>query len=75
MQIFFAVFTVKHIKSVDGLSGCYRGLTPKLVGSIVGAIGSSKVANKLGLAKEEHRESEEFDGTEVDESKLTEEER
>lgn len=69
------IFSVKHIRSVDGLSGCYRGLTPKLVGSIVGAIGSAKIANKLGIAKEENRENEEIDGAEVDETKLTEEER
>lgn len=60
--------TVKHIKSVDGLYGCYRGLSPKILGSIVGAIGSKKVADKLGL--------DEFDGDDSkDESEITEEER
>lgn len=72
---YYLLFSVKHIQRVDGLSGCYRGLTPKLVGSIVGAIGSAKIANKLGIAKEENRENEEIDGTEVDETKSTEEER
>lgn len=41
--------TVKHIKKVDGLCGCYRGLTPKLIGAIVGTIGSEKVATRFGL--------------------------
>lgn len=40
---------VKHIKNVDGLSGCYRGLTPKLVGSLVGVIVSQKVLDGLGF--------------------------
>lgn len=60
--------TVKHIKKVDGLSGCYRGLTPKLVGSVVGVIGSKRVAEKLGLDENDDNESK-------DESELTEEER
>lgn len=60
--------TVKHIKKVDGLSGCYRGLTPKLVGSVVGVIGSKRVAEKLGLDESDDNESK-------DESELTEEER
>lgn len=59
---------VKHIKSVDGLSGCYRGLTPKLVGSVIGVIGSKRVAEKLGLDENDENESK-------DESELTEEER
>lgn len=58
---------VKHIKKVDGLSGCYRGLTPKLIGSIVGVIGSRRVADKLGLDEIDENESK-------DESDLTEEE-
>lgn len=29
---------VSHIKSVDGLVGCYRGLAPKLVGNILGIL-------------------------------------
>lgn len=58
---------MKHIKRVDGLSGCYRGLTPKLVGSIVGVIGSKRVADKLGLDEIDENESK-------DESDITEEE-
>lgn len=59
---------MQHIKRVDGLSGCYRGLTPKLVGSIVGVIGSKKVAEKFGL-------NENYQSDSKDESELTEEER
>lgn len=40
---------MKHIKKVDGFSGCYRGLTPKLIGSVVGVIGSQKVLDRFGL--------------------------
>jgi len=42
---------VKHIKSVDGLTGCYRGLTPKLIGSVAAVIGSEEVAAKFGFAE------------------------
>lgn len=59
---------MKHIKSVDGLSGCYRGLTPKLIGSVVGVIASKRVAEKLGLDENDDNEGK-------DESELTEEER
>lgn len=59
--------TVKHIKRVDGLSGCYRGLTPKLVGSIVGVIASKRVADKLGLDEIDENESK-------NDSEITEEE-
>lgn len=59
---------MKHIKNVDGLAGCYRGLTPKLVGSVIGVIGSKRVAEKLGLDENDENESK-------DESELTEEER
>lgn len=58
---------MKHIKRVDGFSGCYRGLTPKLVGSIVGVIGSKRVADKLGLDEVDENESK-------DDADITEEE-
>lgn len=61
------MLTVKHIKRVDGLSGCYRGLTPKIIGAIIGSIGSAKIASKLGL--EERTENE------LDETKNTEDEK
>lgn len=43
-------FAAGHIKKMDGFIGCYRGLAPKLVGSIVGSICSERIADKLGLA-------------------------
>lgn len=58
---------MKHIKRCDGLSGCYRGLTPKLVGSIVGVIASKRVADKLGLDEIDESDSK-------DDAEITEEE-
>lgn len=60
------MFTVKYIKRVDGLVGCYRGLAPKVLGTIVSSIGSEKIAIKFGFEKipDDHK----------DESELTEEE-
>lgn len=57
---------VKNIKRVDGFYGCYRGLSPKLVGSIVGVVASKKVADKFGLSEND----EEY----KDDSEITEEE-
>ncbi|XP_022915786.1 mitochondrial carrier homolog 2-like [Onthophagus taurus] len=38
---------VKHIKSVDGLVGCYRGLFPKVCGNLVCAITTEKIVEKF----------------------------
>lgn len=54
---------VKHIRQVDGLAGCYRGLTPKLIGSLAGAIGSEKIIAKLGL--DDTHEDDEKDDVEL----------
>lgn len=54
-----------HIKKVDGFYGCYRGLAPKLTGSVLSMVLSERVAEKLGLAYREDK----------DESELTEEEK
>lgn len=62
----FNYFTpVGHIKKVDGFYGCYRGLAPKLTGSVLSMVLSERVAEKLGLAYREDK----------DESELTEEEK
>lgn len=61
------MFAVKHIKRVDGFAGCYRGLTPKLLGSVAGTFGSEKVLKKLGCDLDDSFE-------EKDESELTDEE-
>lgn len=52
---------------MDGFYGCYRGLSPKLVGSIVSVVGSKKVADKLGLSENDETEQKE-------DSEMTEEE-
>lgn len=62
--------TVKHIKSVDGLSGCFRGLTPKIIGSVVSVIGSKKIANKF--VSDLIVENEDKDDTELTEEELYE---
>ncbi|CAO1340330.1 unnamed protein product [Diamesa serratosioi] len=49
---------VGHIKSIDGLKGCYRGLAPKLFGNIVSTHISEIIADKLGLAKVEDNEKD-----------------
>lgn len=65
--IFLFEILVKHIKSVDGLAGCYRGLTPKLIGTVVSVIGSKKVADSLQLDEYDANESK-------DSEELTDEE-
>ncbi|KAH8301945.1 hypothetical protein KR044_001243 [Drosophila immigrans] len=53
-----------HIRKIDGFYGCYRGLAPKLAGSVLSMVVSERVADKLGLGYREDK----------DESDLTEEE-
>lgn len=50
-------FLVGHIKKIDGLAGCFRGLTPKLVGNILSSHFGEQIADyfdceKLGEEKE-----------------------
>ena len=52
--------SVSHIKSVDGLSGCYRGLSPKLLGNIVSTHFSEQIADKLGMAKVDENEKDDM---------------
>lgn len=61
---------MKHIKSVDGISGCYRGLTPKIIGSIVSVIGSKKVADKLQLDEPDANDSKDSDELTEDEKSV-----
>ncbi|KAG5674700.1 hypothetical protein PVAND_004652 [Polypedilum vanderplanki] len=49
---------VGHIRKVDGLIGCYRGLSPKILGSILSSTFSEKVADKLGMARVDDEEKE-----------------
>lgn len=45
---------------MDGFYGCYRGLTPKLVGSICSMVFSEKIANRLGLQDIEYKKDEDL---------------
>lgn len=45
----YSSFLAGYIRSTDGLAGCYRGLTPRLIGSFLGAFASERIADKLGL--------------------------
>lgn len=51
---------VSHIKSVDGLYGCYRGLSPKLVGNLLSTHFSEKIADKLGIPRVDEEEQEDL---------------
>lgn len=43
------LFSVKHIRKVDGLTGCYRGLMPRMCSYAVSTIASQKTAEYLQL--------------------------
>lgn len=43
------MFSVSYIYTVDGLSGCYRGLAPRLSGNLVLAVVYSKATNYLKI--------------------------
>ncbi|KNC34673.1 hypothetical protein FF38_09124 [Lucilia cuprina] len=49
-----------HIRKIDGFYGSYRGLTPKLVGSICSMIFSEKIANRLGLQALEYNKDDDL---------------
>lgn len=38
----FIFFTVRYIKNVDGFTGCYRGLLPKIIAQSISAIAFEK---------------------------------
>lgn len=44
---------------MDGLTGCYRGLVPKVCGNLVGAVASQKVLDKFDAERDENIEDEE----------------
>lgn len=60
---------VKHIKSVDGFAGCYKGLGPKVTGNLLSAVVTQKIIDYL------EREREDDNGDENNEAEDTEEER
>lgn len=54
-------FTVKHIKSVDGFTGCYRGLVPKVCAYTVGTIACDKTLEYLTNPEEKNEDEDERD--------------
>lgn len=50
---------VKHIKSVDGFSGLYTGLAPKVCGNLLSAIAAQKCTDYLKQPEPEEEEEEE----------------
>lgn len=48
-KLYFIFVTVKHIKAVDGITGCYRGLVPKLCGNVASVIACQAVLDRLQL--------------------------
>ncbi|XP_055690993.1 mitochondrial carrier homolog 2 [Lutzomyia longipalpis] len=50
---------VKYIRGVDGYSGCFRGLAPRLVGTVVSTLGSERIAKHFGCVEE--KESSDYD--------------
>lgn len=53
MKLFLSV---KHIKAVDGLSGCYRGLGPKVCGNLISVVATQKMIDYLDLNKTDEEE-------------------
>lgn len=60
MNLFYLdFFLVKHIKSVDGFSGCYNGLAPKVCGNLLSAIATQKLLDYLEPPKDDDDDFEE----------------
>ncbi|CAH1119629.1 unnamed protein product [Phaedon cochleariae] len=55
---------VKHIKSVDGLSGCYVGLTPKICGNLLSAVTTQRLLDYLEPPNDDDDEDSEEEPTE-----------
>lgn len=57
---------VGYIRRTDGLSGCFVGLAPKLVGTVVAVFGSERVAKRLGYGEiVDRRKSETLSDSEL----------
>ncbi|XP_053687481.1 mitochondrial carrier homolog 2 [Sabethes cyaneus] len=48
-----------HIKRIDGFYGCFRGLSAKIIGNLLSAHYSEKLADHLGIEKVKQPKSEE----------------
>lgn len=74
LQITFQIL-VKYIKSVDGITGCYRGLFPKVCGNLVCAVTTEKILERLdsdvNSKKDNGDKDNELDGDEEDKSGRT----
>lgn len=44
-----SVLSAGYIRTTDGLAGCYRGLTPRLVGAFLGSFGAERICDQLKL--------------------------
>lgn len=51
-------FTVRHIKSVDGFTGCYRGLMPKLCSYTVSTIACERTLEYLQTNSEQNEDED-----------------
>lgn len=67
VMFFVFVSIVKYIKSVDGFTGCYRGLVPKLCSYTVSAIAFDKTSESIKFDDEPDKQ--------IDEEELTEQDR
>lgn len=47
-----------HIKSVDGLSGCYRGLGPRVCGNFIAVVATQKIVDHFALNKCDEEEDD-----------------
>lgn len=59
---------VKYIKSVDGFTGCYRGLMPKICGSLTCVFVNEKVVEILDKNERKNRSSPEIDAEDESEN-------
>lgn len=59
LNIFFR--TVKYIKTVDGFTGCYRGLVPKLCANAVSAFAFQKTNENIVFANDPDKQVDEDD--------------
>lgn len=47
---------VHHIRSIDGIVGCYRGLTPKICGNLLSAVVRQKIMDTMEPVEVENEE-------------------
>lgn len=62
---------VSFIKSVDGFYGCYRGLSPKIVGNIITSHFSERIADDMGMVKVDETEKDDMTEEEYEKRYIT----